>query len=192
MKSERNCSDGCDDRLVRSNLLSARIPFCNAAKASQTMRLHSASEYRVDGLQMARTFSNNATAGLSDAPRSGPPRLISDDRVDEVITRSLTSRPKNVTHWSTREMAAETELSQSAIFQIWNTLGLQPHRCEAFKVSSAPLFVEKTHDIVGFYMRPPPRTRHRPLRRREVSGSSLGPYPTDLPDASGDSRASNP
>lgn len=95
--------------------------------------------------------------GLSDAPRAGPPRRISDDRVEEVVTKTLTSRPKNATHWSTREMAAQTGLSQSAIFRIWNTFGLQPHRSETFKLSTDPLFVEKTRDIVGLYMSPPER-----------------------------------
>jgi len=102
-------------------------------------------------------FRTMRLQGLSDAPRSGPPRLITDDRVDEVITKTLTSRPKNATHWSTREMAAETGLSQSAIVRIWNTFGLQPHRTETFKLSTDPLFVEKTRDVVGLYMSPPER-----------------------------------
>src|SRR5580658_6215796 len=93
--------------------------------------------------------------GLSDAPRSGPPRKITDDRVDEVVTRTLTSRPKGATHWSTRELAAQTGLSRSSIHRIWQTFGLQPHRSETFKLSTDPLFVEKTRDIVGLYMAPP-------------------------------------
>ena len=34
---------------------------------------------------------------------------------------------------------------------------LQPHRSEAFKLSTDPLFVEKVRDIVGLYMAPPER-----------------------------------
>jgi transposase len=52
-------------------------------------------------------------------------------------------------------MAAETGLSRSAIHRIWQTFGLQPHRSETFKLSTDPLFVEKTRDIVGLYMSPP-------------------------------------
>lgn len=33
--------------------------------------------------------------------------------------------------------------------------GLQPHRQETFKLSTDPLFVEKTRDIVGLYLDPP-------------------------------------
>jgi transposase len=54
-------------------------------------------------------------------------------------------------------MATATGLSQSAIVRIWNTFGLQPHRSETFKLSTDPLFVEKTRDIVGLYMSPPER-----------------------------------
>lgn len=37
---------------------------------------------------------------------------------------------------------------------IWRAFGLQPHRQETFKLSTGPLFVEKTHNIVGLYMGP--------------------------------------
>lgn len=95
--------------------------------------------------------------GLSDAPRSGPPRKITDDQVDEVVRKTLTSRPKDATHWSVREMAAVTGLSRASIHRIWQTFGLQPHRSETFKLSTDPLFVEKVRDVVGLYIAPPER-----------------------------------
>ena len=52
-------------------------------------------------------------------------------------------------------MAREAGLSQTAVSRIWRAFGLQPHRQEAFKLSSDPLFVEKVRDIVGLYMDPP-------------------------------------
>jgi transposase len=95
--------------------------------------------------------------GLSDAPRSGPPRKISDDRIDEIVKKTLTSRPANATHWSVREMASKTGLSPASVHRIWKTFGLQPHRVETFKLSTDPLFVEKVRDVVGLYMAPPER-----------------------------------
>lgn len=100
-------------------------------------------------------FRQERVRGLTDAPRSGPPRKVGDDRVEEIIAKTLTSRPKGATHWSTREMAAETGLSQSTIARMWRTFGLQPHRSESFKFSTDPLFIEKTRDVVGLYMSPP-------------------------------------
>ena len=52
-------------------------------------------------------------------------------------------------------MARRTGLSQSAISRIWRAFALQPHRTESFKLSTDPLFIEKTRDIVGLYMNPP-------------------------------------
>jgi transposase len=95
--------------------------------------------------------------GLLDEPRVGAPRKITDEQVEEVITKTLESVPANSTHWSTRLMAGETGLSQNAIVRIWHAFGLQPHRVENFKFSKDPQFVEKVRDIVGLYLNPPDR-----------------------------------
>lgn len=100
-------------------------------------------------------FRQGRLQGLSDASRSGPPREIGDEVIENVIQKTLTPRPKGSTHWSTREMAAQTGLSQSTIVRIWNTFALQPHRSEKFKLSTDPLFIEKVRDVVGLYMSPP-------------------------------------
>ncbi len=66
--------------------------------------------------------------GLSDEPRPGAPRKITDEQVELVITRTLEERgPGEDTHWSTRSMAAATGMSQSAISRIWRAFGLKPH-----------------------------------------------------------------
>ena len=93
--------------------------------------------------------------GLLDEPRPGAPRSITDDDVETVVTTTLESMPRQGTHWSTRLMAKETGLSQTAIVRIWRAFGLQPHRVEGFKLSRDPQFVEKVRDIVGLYMNPP-------------------------------------
>ena len=93
--------------------------------------------------------------GLLDAPRPGAPRSIDDARVDAVIAKTLESIPEGATQWSTRSMAHQMGLSQTAVSRIWRAFGLQPHRQESFKLSSDPLFVEKVRDIVGLYLDPP-------------------------------------
>lgn len=100
-------------------------------------------------------FAEQRLDGLLDSPRSGAPRTIGDAEVDAVIARTLESVPKNATHWSTRTMAREMGLSQTAVTRIWRAFGLQPHRQETFKLSTDPLFVEKVRDIVGLYLDPP-------------------------------------
>lgn len=100
-------------------------------------------------------FAANRLDGLLDAPRSGAPRTIDDARVDAVIAKTLETVPKNATDWSTRSMAREMGLSQTAVSRIWRAFGLQPHRQESFKLSTDPLFVDKVRDIVGLYLDPP-------------------------------------
>ena len=93
--------------------------------------------------------------GLLDAPRPGAPRSIDDAQVDAVVARTLESVPQGATHWSTRTLALEMGMTQTAISRIWRAFGLQPHRQETFKLSSDPLFVDKVRDIVGLYLNPP-------------------------------------
>src|SRR3954467_3977298 len=104
-----------------------------------------------------RRFAAERLDGLVDEPRPGQPRTITDSMVDEVITKTLEAAPKDATHWSTRSMAAEVGLTQSAVHRIWKAFGLQPHRSETFKLSRDPQFVAKVRDVVGLYLNPPER-----------------------------------
>lgn len=103
-------------------------------------------------------FAEQRVDGLLDAPRSGAPRTIKDAQVDAVVARTLESVPKNATHWSTRGMAREMGMSQTAVSRIWRAFGLQPHRQETFKLSTDPQFVEKVRDILGLYLDPPTKS----------------------------------
>src|SRR4051812_46509848 len=95
--------------------------------------------------------------GLTDEPRPGPPRTVTDAHVEDVVTRTLESKPANATHWSTRGVAKATGLSQTAISRIWRAFGLKPHRVGTFKLPPDPYFVEKVRDVVGLYLDPPDR-----------------------------------
>jgi transposase len=102
-------------------------------------------------------FERYRIAGLTDAPRSGRPRTIHDDKVAEVIEKTLREKPHEAAHWSTTLMAKETGLNAMAISRIWRAFGLKPHRLDTFKLSTDPHFIEKVHDVVGLYMNPPDR-----------------------------------
>ena len=120
----------------------------NAVAARQRVTKQTVSKWRA-------RFVAHRLDGLLDAPRPGAPRTIDDARVDAVIAKTLESKPQGATHWSTRTMAHETGMTQTAVSRIWRAFGLQPHRQESFKLSSDPMFVEKVRDIVGLYLAPP-------------------------------------
>jgi transposase len=100
-------------------------------------------------------FATRGIDGLHDEPRPGKPRQIGDEDVERVIIKTLEEKPPNATHWSTRQMAAATGMSQTAISRIWRAFGLKPHQAENFKLSPDPQFVDKVRDIVGLYLNPP-------------------------------------
>jgi len=100
-------------------------------------------------------FARHRLDGLSDEPRCGAPRKIGDDRIDEIVTKTLEAKPTDATHWSTRDMAKASGVSASSVHRIWRAFSLQPHRTETFKLSTDPQFVEKVRDIVGLYLDPP-------------------------------------
>jgi transposase len=102
-------------------------------------------------------FASERLDGLLDEPRPGRPRTISDAQVEEVIVKTLESMPSDATHWSTRSMAAEAGLTQSAVHRIWRAFGLQPHRQQTWKLSKDPQFIDKVRDVVGLYLDPPER-----------------------------------
>lgn len=100
-------------------------------------------------------FVRDGIGGLHDEPRPGTPRRITDAKVEAVVVRTLEQTPRGATHWSTRSMAKTTGLSRSSINRIWQAFGLQPHRCETFKLSPDPQLIDKIRDVVGLYADPP-------------------------------------
>ncbi|WP_437597604.1 IS630 family transposase [Sorangium sp. So ce590] len=100
-------------------------------------------------------FVRERLEGLLDEPRPGVSRTVSDEKIEEVVVKTLESTPRGATHWSTRQMAKQVGLGRMTISRIWRAFGLQPHRAETFKLSKDPQLIDKVRDIVGLYMNPP-------------------------------------
>ena len=135
----------------------ARIVLLAAEGLSNTAIAEKLGVSRLTVGTWRRRFSERRLEGLDDEPRPGAPRKIGDDKIVEVVTRTLETVPQDATHWSRRSMARATGLSATTVHRIWGAFGLQPHRVESFKLSSDPLFVDKVRDIVGLYLDPPER-----------------------------------
>lgn len=127
------CAEGLDNKAV-----AAKVGICSATVGT-----------------WRRRFVERRLEGLVDEPRPGAPRSVTDADVERVVTRTLETKPRAGTHWSTRGLAEELRLSQSTVSRIWRAFGLKPHKAETFKLSTDPYFIEKVRDVVGLYMAPP-------------------------------------
>lgn len=102
-----------------------------------------------------KRFQAGGLDGLTDRPRSGQPKKLSEKKVLEVLKTTVERIPKEATHWSVRLMAKEAGVTTWQVRQIWAEADLKPHRLKTFKISNDPKFAEKVRDIVGLYMNPP-------------------------------------
>jgi transposase len=102
-------------------------------------------------------FAADRVEGLLDEARPGRPRVISDDRIESLITATLQTTPPDAMRWSTRSLAAHLGLSQSMVSRVWRAFGLAPLKEDSRKLSKDPRFFDKVSDIVGLYLDPPER-----------------------------------
>jgi transposase len=111
-------------------------------------------------LWLNRFEAEGIGALIQDRPRSGRPKRPETPAIEaEIVRRTTQTKPPEdvATHWSTRLLAAELNVSPKTIWRVWKAHGLKPHLVETFKVSNDPHFVAKLHDVVGLYLDPPER-----------------------------------
>ena len=77
------------------------------------------------GAEVACPVPGRPAGGVIDEPRPGRPRTVLQQQVEAVITRTLETTLADATHWSTRSLAAELGMSQSAVSRIWRAFGLR-------------------------------------------------------------------
>ncbi len=85
----------------------------------------------------------------------GRKSTIPQDKIDEIVELTRTSKPAGQTHWSCRTMAKQVGVSPATVQRVWAARGLKPHLVKTFKLSNDPRFEEKLIDVVGLYLAPP-------------------------------------
>lgn len=101
-------------------------------------------------------FAAKGLPGLWEiAAGRGRKATYSPERIQALIDATLQSKPKGMTHWSCRLMAAHQGISKSTVSTVWRSHNLKPHRTKTFKLSRDPKFLQKLTDVVGLYLNPP-------------------------------------
>jgi len=106
-------------------------------------------------VQWRHRFVRERVAGLVDRPRSGRPRVYTEEDRLRVVETACTKKPPGETHWSIRSLAKATGVKKDAVHQILRENKLKPHRVGTFSQSPDPDFVAKVLDVVGLYLDPP-------------------------------------
>lgn len=100
-------------------------------------------------------FARLRLLGLRDRPGRGRKRTYGPEKVGQIVDTTLTTKPRNATHWSTRKLAEQVNVSAATVWRIWHEHDLSPHVLRPFKLSKDKQFEQKLRDIVGLYVSPP-------------------------------------
>jgi transposase len=84
-----------------------------------------------------KRYAEYGIEGLQDEPKPGRPRKIGQDKIAEIVTKTLTP-PEGMTHWSARRLAEQVKVGKSTVHRIWQAYDLKPYRVETFKFSDDP------------------------------------------------------
>src|SRR5271154_1260262 len=107
------------------------------------------------GLWRARFTQEGLDSLWEVAPGRGRKPTYGVEKIQSIVEATLQTKPKGMTHWSCRLMAARQGVSKSTVSNIWQSHNLKPHRVKSFKLSRDAKFLEKLTDVVGLYLNPP-------------------------------------
>ena len=92
---------------------------------------------------------------LHDKTRKPGKAPIQTALKNRLATFVCQEKPKDGTHWSTRELSIQFGISHTAVNTILNEYGIKPHLVKKFQFSTDKEFESKLADVVGLYLNPP-------------------------------------
>lgn len=141
-----------------------------------------------------RRYSERGLDGLTDEHRHGRPREIDHSGI-VAATLQAPSAEFGIRQWSTRMLAAQSEVSDTTVAKVWREYGIIPWRTGAFRFATNPQLEAFDVEIVGLYVGPPDAavalhvddtSRFHPLSSPR---NALSPLLSALTDASGPNAA---
>jgi len=92
---------------------------------------------------------------LKDKTRKPGTAPIPSEAKDKLIRFVCQEKPKDGTHWSTRELSKRFGVSHTSVNTILRERNLKPHLVKRFQFSTDKDFINKLQDVVGLYLNPP-------------------------------------
>ena len=120
-------------KIARADAVRAKIVLLAADGMSNCAIADQLGVSRLTAGLWRKRFAKERFDGLDDEPRCGAPRKIGDEKIAEIVTKTLETMPADATHWSTRSMARTSGVSISTVHRIWNAFSLAPHRIEGLR-----------------------------------------------------------
>lgn len=127
-------------------LMASGVPAARAAKTIGANR-HTAELWRNRFIERGPDALWEIAPGRGRKPRAG--------LAARIVEKTLQSKPRGQTHWSSRRMARSLGVHHSTVARVWQDHGLKPHRHKTFKLSRDPDHAAKLVDVVGVYLSPP-------------------------------------
>jgi len=100
-------------------------------------------------------FLKQGLRGLHDELRPGRPRSVSDEKVAQLVRKTLASQPKDGTHWTVRSMAKHARLSGRRCIAFGTRSGYSPTGNAISNFLQIRSSSKRSRDIVGLYLNPP-------------------------------------
>jgi transposase len=136
--------------------LRSRIVLASAAGESDSAIAELLDTNRKTVMLWRARFAKEGLESLWEvAPGRGRKPTYGGDKIQAIIDTTLQTKPKGMTQWSCRLLAAQLGVSKSTVNTVWRSHNLKPHRIKTFKLSRDPRFLEKLTDVVGLYLNPP-------------------------------------
>src|SRR6202789_3057520 len=104
----------------------------------------------------SKRFLQERLAGLFSRHAGQTPTTLTPTLEARILEWSVKRKPSDgSTHWSTRKLGAQLDVSHMMVARVWRKHALRPHRLEGYMASNDPDFESKAADIIGLYLHPP-------------------------------------
>ena len=115
----------------------------------------------------SKRFVQERLAGLFSRHAGQTATTLTPALEARILEWSVKRKPSDgSTHWSTRKLAAQLDVSHMMVARVWRKHALRPHRLEGYMASNDPNFETKAADIIGLYLHPPQHAAVFVLMRR--------------------------